>query len=84
MAEISTCFYDLKKCIYTLYVRITKEHFLDSEPDVKENEFDTLLARVCVAHLSEDITTSEFNELSGYLVRTYEIYRLRKEDFEHA
>lgn len=79
MAETITCFDDLKKRIYTLYVRISKEHFFNSEPDVCENEFDTLLAHVCVAHLSEDITTLEFNELSGYLVRTYEIYRLRKE-----
>lgn len=77
-------FRDYKKSIYTLYVRLSKEYFLGSETEVQEHEFDTLLAGVCVAHLSEEITTPEFHELSSYLVRTYQLYILRKEDKENV
>lgn len=77
-------FEQLKKEIYTLYVRISKEQFFGTPTEVQEHEFDSLLASVCVANLSGDIAENEFQELSGCLVRTYEVFRLRKESVRYA
>lgn len=68
---------ELKSEIYALYMRICKAHFLGKE-ELFDDSFDKILARVCVCHLDESITHGEFNILSGFLVRTYELYKLER------
>lgn len=76
--ESESSFNILKKRVYTLFVRISKSLFMGTASDVAEHEFDTILAEVCVSHFDGEIDKQEFNELSGYLVRTYELYKLER------
>lgn len=69
-------FDSLKQEIYSLYLCICKAHFLDNEHDLERSDFDKVLGRVCVAHLEDKVTHDEFVTLSGYLVRTYQLYLL--------
>lgn len=68
---------DLKRQIYALYMRICKAHFT-GKLEFFDEPFDHILALVCVSDMDGSITHEEFNVLSGFLIRTYELYKLER------
>lgn len=76
MAERNETFIELRKRIYAMYIMITKAHFTDSDCEVTEKDYDSLVASLCLAKMNEEISEYEFNILGGCLIRTYEIFRL--------
>lgn len=65
----------LKSQIYTLYTRVCAAHFFNTN-DLFVDDFDRILALVCVSHLNYSVSYEEFNELCNYLVRTYHLYKI--------
>lgn len=70
-------FDNLKRDIYSMYIAICKCRFVNECLEIEESDIDTLLAKVCVAYFDLEITYDEFRELSGYLVQTYALYKMK-------
>lgn len=78
MDEHSEDFTILKKRIYAMYIIITKAHFTDTECEVTEKDYDSMVAELCLSRLDGVVTEDEFNLLGGYLVRTYQLFKLER------
>ena len=74
--ENSSRFESLKNRIYTLYMQTCKAQLLSRDLSNIQEEFDTLVASVCVHHMENEISMVEFNTLCVYLIKMYAVYKM--------